>query len=382
MRRQAGERSDLRDSGAMARSLVAQIKRNMASQLSGFIAEEVARQLGARRKPKRKRQRIADTSAASLTTPARAYPRTSLLGLPAELRLMIYDYLWETALIHVHRRTRSGGLIPPVFSNDYQWFHDKKLTWTPCKAVDSQSHCLCAHPVWDGTVEEAQRCSDLPSAPNRPTGIFALRWTCKGLREELGDSHRHKAAVSLECDSSSVSTFTEITPPSILNTLTRLTLVGERFNPVLRRDMSDELFRVAIVYGPDSLYKKMATSLPHLEAVAIRGFVSAALARAILASIRGERVSRIIQRPLDCIANIFDAFSRKTTVVLDVSSRPNGRLEQHGLAEINRFIVTRRATNPSDAPKGHDWATCELKTMGLAWEALQVPGRALIERGA
>lgn len=304
-------------------------------------------------------------------------PKASLLGLPAELRLMIYDYLWEKASIHIHHRTSSGALVPArcMDSQTTNWFENTKLTWTPCNAVDTESRCLCAHPVWDGGVEQAQRCSDVPSAPNRPTGIFALRWACKALRRELG-AKQYPGAVSLEW--LTVYTFIASTPAVILINITRLTLSGDRRRWIssVTGELCGPRFYVAPVRDSSNLYEDVARRFPRLETVAIQGFVWRDGVRAVLAEIRGEVVSRqrigqTARSRLDCIKQMFEAFSRNVTVILDAWCRLPKPHEHDGIVTVERLIITRPATNSNDTSAPHDWSTCKIDLVPSAKEALQ-----------
>lgn len=71
----------------------------------------------------------------------------------------------------------------------------------------------------------AHRGSDLPPSP---VGIFALRWACQKLRQELGDGHQTKAAVSM------CFTMLSVLPRLDLSVtrhdVTRLNLSGTRYS--------------------------------------------------------------------------------------------------------------------------------------------------------
>lgn len=342
--------------------------REFEARVTSTVSEELTKCVMAAMRPRRAEP---ITEATSTATQEPLYPKTSLLGLPAEIRLMVYDVLWETALVHVHARTASGELRQSAFAKGHRWFEERKFTWTPCLAVNTQSRCLCAHPVWDGTAREENRCSDLPSSLNRPTGIFALRWACKKLRRELGSSHQHKAAVSLE--NGSLVRFTRTTSATALNAITHLRLSGDRYKYNGRDDSNAarRQFMLSIPFGSRNPYAEIAETFPRLKTVALQGFLHEIQAQPVLAAIRGEVIGRLDLRYLDRIKKMFTSFNRRTTVILDISYRPRGHQELDGLADIERFIVTRPGVGSDDVSDEHEWTTCEIRCVPFAQEIRQ-----------
>ena len=282
-----------------------------------------------RRETRRPQQHTDPPDTATL---APQFPPASLLGLPEELRLTIYEILWNTALVHIHFRTDAGGLKRVIRSGSHQTLiHDSgeffsqegKITWTPCLAVDARSRCLCAHPVWGGTVVEAHRCSDLPSSPNSLVGIFALRRACKKLRQELGDGHQTKAAVSMGF--TMLSALPRLHLSAMRHVVTRLNLSGTRysFDEEADKDAPWRRFLVSVPKPsninfllPDphpskTPYAEAAAMFPHLETVAIQGFSSFEQVHSISRAIRGDHPSHVDRHFHDQNRKMFTSFNRR-----------------------------------------------------------------------
>ena len=132
----------------------------------------------------RKTKRDVTNSTEILEHPAATFrmpnnPRATLLGLPAELRLQIYSYLSDTAIIHVHH-------------------HDfSRFTWTPCRLPSSASPLLCANPKWSGMCEEEDRCTYNIYAPPEPIGFWALAASNRMLLNETQEFFLRKSVVSI-----------------------------------------------------------------------------------------------------------------------------------------------------------------------------------------
>jgi hypothetical protein len=148
----------------------------------------------------------ASGSAASLRT--LDIPQASFQGLPAELRLEIYDHLCDSTIIHVHRKR-------------------KKFTWTPCLSPSDVSPLLCKNPKWSGMCKEKDRCTHKEDAPPEPLGFAALAASNKFIRNETQDFILRKAVVSIHPrDLRPWLDHVGKTNPRHINNLRRITLAG------------------------------------------------------------------------------------------------------------------------------------------------------------
>jgi len=130
-------------------------------------------------------------------------------------------------------------------------------------------------------------------------------------------------------------------------------------------------------------YAEAAAMFPQLETGAIQGFSSYERLQPVLAAIRGERpifVIRSIQyQDQDQNQKMLTSFNRRTTVILDVSYRPEICRKRNGVGDIKRFIITRPGVAPDHASEGqddpvyHDWTACEYQIVKFSKEALQTP---------
>lgn len=115
------------------------------------------------------------------TTPSN--PQATFEGLPAELRLQVYDYLCDSTIIHVHRHEKTNT---------------SKFTWTPCRAPNLKSPLLCANPKWSGMCDEEDRCTHKLYAPPEPRGFWALAAASKFIRNEAQEFFFKKTVVSID----------------------------------------------------------------------------------------------------------------------------------------------------------------------------------------
>lgn len=111
-------------------------------------------------------------------------PQATLEGLPAELRLSIYDHLSDTIMVHVHKHADSDVKIP-------------HFTWTPCRAPNPEHPLLCANPKWSGKCEEEDRGTHNPNSPRSPRGFWALAEASTSLHREIQRLWLRRAVVSI-----------------------------------------------------------------------------------------------------------------------------------------------------------------------------------------
>ncbi|PSN64539.1 hypothetical protein BS50DRAFT_623088 [Corynespora cassiicola Philippines] len=130
---------------------------------------------GTRKKKGISAQKAESHPAASWTQPKN--PQATFLGLPAELRLQIYSYVFESPLIHVHCHEDED-------LRDPEETLPTRFTWTACRAVNPQCSLLCANPKWSGLCKEEERCSYIIKFPPPLLGFAALRWTSKFIQYE------------------------------------------------------------------------------------------------------------------------------------------------------------------------------------------------------
>lgn len=123
-----------------------------------------------------------DHTAATYKTPQNA--QATLEGLPAELRLQIYDYLCDSTIIHVHH-------------HDHHADGSTRFTWTPCRSPSPKSPLLCANPKWSGLCNEKDRCTHKVYAPAEPRGFWALAASAKAIRSEAKEFFLRRTVVSI-----------------------------------------------------------------------------------------------------------------------------------------------------------------------------------------
>ena len=150
-----------------------------------------------------------DPSPSSTTTnnpalrPAKGVnPQATLLGLPPELRLEIYDRLYPSRLTHVSTTGGSRGLgtictgvlgRPRSYNFTFASTDNAplRLFWRPC-LCPSLSLDTCARPLWSGLTMPEESCST-DHCPIRYD--FNIAATCKSLRREV--LHHVLAQVSM-----------------------------------------------------------------------------------------------------------------------------------------------------------------------------------------
>ena len=116
-------------------------------------------------------------------------PRASLLGLPPELRVLIYKHLADSLHLHAKREysPRTGG-----------WNSAK---WRLCTAPDATFRQLCTKPEFSGLYSKEELCHHQPIPPNEP---FALRATCRLVNEETrGVFDKSELGVTIEANAAS-----------------------------------------------------------------------------------------------------------------------------------------------------------------------------------
>ncbi|KAH7119101.1 hypothetical protein B0J11DRAFT_536070 [Dendryphion nanum] len=122
-------------------------------------------------------------------------PQATLLGLPTELRLEIYHYVFDSSLIHVHR----------YHANDEDDDENKtnlgsSFIWTPCRAPNPNCSLLCLNPKWSGLCKESERCTYRPYGPTdqQPAGFNALSHTCRRIHTESHEILMKNTTVSIQ----------------------------------------------------------------------------------------------------------------------------------------------------------------------------------------
>jgi hypothetical protein len=120
-------------------------------------------------------------------------PQATFEGLPAEIRLQIYDYLCDSSIIHVHKH--QAKTIP---GNDGH--NDKQptcFTWTPCRSPSPKSPLLCANPKWSGMCKEEDRCTYKLYSPPEVFGFWALAASSKAIRNEAQEFFLRRTVISI-----------------------------------------------------------------------------------------------------------------------------------------------------------------------------------------
>jgi hypothetical protein len=113
-------------------------------------------------------------------------PHASFLGIPAELRLAIYDYVFGSSLVHVHCHEDKENVQEPIH-----------FSWTACREPNPKCTLLCANPKWSGLCKDSERCTVTVGALPEPRGFEALMWTCKSIRQESQTSFLRNTTVSI-----------------------------------------------------------------------------------------------------------------------------------------------------------------------------------------
>lgn len=187
----------------------------------------------------------------STPPPTPTNPQATLLGIPTELRLQIYGYVFDSTLIHVHRHE--------IDELDDTMWSPPRFTWTPCRGVNPNSNLLCANPKWSGLCKESDRCTFRPFAPKDPTGFAALAWTCKFIRQETQEFFLRNTTVSIHArDVRPWLDHLEKNAPTYIDLLTRITITGlDNFETHMNTALADIKKRV-----------------PNLEAVGFQGQVA------------------------------------------------------------------------------------------------------------
>ncbi|KAF2478279.1 uncharacterized protein BDR25DRAFT_9440 [Lindgomyces ingoldianus] len=178
-------------------------------------------------------------------------PRATFLGLPAELRLLIYHHVFHSALIHVHHH-------PEANLEDGGW-RRAWFSWTPCLAPNPKSPLLCANPKWSGLCKDSERCTYNPKLKPNPTSSIAIMWTCKFVYQEAQNLLLRETVVSVSSqDLNPWVRYLSHICPKHLQSLRRITITGpDRFAPQIIGDTMEMVRK----------------HFPDLEAVAFQGQV-------------------------------------------------------------------------------------------------------------
>ncbi|KAF1848703.1 uncharacterized protein K460DRAFT_364695 [Cucurbitaria berberidis CBS 394.84] len=141
-------------------------------------------------------------------------PQATLEGLPAELRLQIYDYLSESTILHVHRHVNRKT-------------KRCRYTWTPCREPNPSSPLLCANPKWSGMCAEQDRCTYKVLAPPEPRGLWALAASNKFIRNEAQELFMGRSVLSIHPnDLRPFLRYMKNNAPGQLSHLRRITIAG------------------------------------------------------------------------------------------------------------------------------------------------------------
>ena len=161
--------------------MVATRKRKLATMSGSGAPESTEEDVKSQRVPasgRKSSKRVEpEHPAAAYKTPSN--PQATFTGLPAELRLAIYDHVCGHSIIHVHH-------------------HNDKFTWTPCRGPNPKSPLFCRHPKWSGLCVEEERCTYKVDAPPEPRGFWALAASSKAIRREAQDFFMRSTVISID----------------------------------------------------------------------------------------------------------------------------------------------------------------------------------------
>ncbi|KAF2115356.1 hypothetical protein BDV96DRAFT_76697 [Lophiotrema nucula] len=268
-------------------------------------------------------------------------PQACLLGLPTELRLQIYEYLFESVLIHLHRRYEPNG--------------NATLTWTSCSQTSERSSLLCANPKWSGLCEDERRC-EYRSDALPESSCMAFMWTCKLIYIEASPTARSRAALSIPEEM--FYEFRCYSPPKLLEKVTRLALTGPY----------DDFGHKG--WAP---YINLSAWLPQLKEVAFQGQV----ARAMLQDEYGEYVPEQKFRDWFLFKLFAKRFSPQVAITFDGLSltREDELLPKAGNAdEMVRFRVVRRGKEVDEKIMDDEWRDEDIEILSER-SSLQESGR-------
>jgi hypothetical protein len=129
----------------------------------------------------------------ALTYQTPSNPQATFEGLPAELRLDIYEYLCDSTIIHVHKHSSK------TIAGDDEHINAQptRFTWTPCRLPNPKSPLLCANPKWSGLCKEEDRCTYKKYSPPEPLGFWALAASSKAIRIETQDFFLRRTVISI-----------------------------------------------------------------------------------------------------------------------------------------------------------------------------------------
>ncbi|KAF2011875.1 hypothetical protein BU24DRAFT_425698 [Aaosphaeria arxii CBS 175.79] len=242
------------------------------------------------------------TQPPSSSPPQPKNPQACLLGLPCELRLEIYKYVFDSSLIHVHRHAPSHEDEDIAVDEKYT---GPEFTWTPCREVNPRSSLLCLNPKWSGLCPESSRCTYRPRKPTIPTGFAALTWTCRAIQHEAREFFLRSTTVSIHLTHlTRFLTFMSSHAPKQLVLIRRVTLTGpEHWD-------HNWVFRTA--------FTDLKSHLPHLEAVGYQGQVS----KWTMRPTRALASSAIRPQPMAlwrtwAMVNRFTVFDRRVSIAIE-----------------------------------------------------------------
>jgi len=252
-----------------------------------------------------------------IVRPTPKNPQATLLGLPTELRLKIYQYGFHSTLIHIHHYEAQLGadgteVSPPRF------------TWTPCQGSNPKCLLLCENSRWSGLCKNKDRCAAESSSPPEPKGFFALMWTCKFIHQEARESIYRNSVIS-------------INPKDLLPWLDYVSW-NQLHN--LRR------INLACRDQDLSILKKLREHAPNLEGVAFQGPAS------LMRSWYGGRIDRENPwrnwRNLSCAEALYELPSNMTVVIEWLAWRK--RRSDGPKEEQYRYRIIREGKTGNDPP--------------------------------
>ena len=142
------------------------------------------------------------------------YPRASLLGLPTELRLLIYTHLAESVHLHID--------YPPSWVRPWSMYKPSNTRMRFCHAPDTTFRQLCAKPMFSGLAATEDLCHQRnENAARNKHHPFALRATCKRVYEET----RGILQIGITVQADYTSEMLKALRPDTRRSLVRLTIL-------------------------------------------------------------------------------------------------------------------------------------------------------------
>ncbi|KAF2115357.1 hypothetical protein BDV96DRAFT_77094 [Lophiotrema nucula] len=148
-----------------------------------------------------------------------ANPQATMLGIPTELRLQIYEHVFHSTLMHIHRH-EFGEFIGG------SW-HPPRFFWTACRQPNPDHPMLCANPKYSALCNEEDRCTYRPDDPPESSGAVALRRTCRLIHQETQNLAQRGSTISIHPkDLDSWLFELKKVAPKQLESIRRVTLMG------------------------------------------------------------------------------------------------------------------------------------------------------------